>query len=1671
MMHLRSFWLTAIFLVVSCSVVQSQMWNGADSLYGNEWIRFNQSYYKIKIADDGVYRITYQTLINSGLPLSEIEGSRFQLYCLGKEVPVYLSTNGLLSDTDFIEFYGKKNRGELDGFMYSNPGAEQLNPEYSMVTDTAAYFLTWAPAGTPTLRYTDTPNDLSNLPPAEDWFWSRDLRVFNNRYLQRAYKFEEDISESIYDEGEGYGGNYANDQTVTFTPKFPFAAQEQAQVDIRFVASRDQAHQMQVKWPGINDTLLVFTGYDMRQLILRKNAALITASEPVNIKGLVDGSDRYALGFAQLEYPRAWNADNQKYIEGRLSANGLQQYIELGNFQAENTAPIFYDLSNRYRIVADWSGGLVKVKLPAANSTRSFAVVNAISGIRQVSQLSPVTFVQYAPADAEFLIVSHSFFFNDGQGNNWVQAYADYRQSIAGGQRITVVADVQQLYDQFAYGLNRHPLAIRNLAHYAQKHWRNFKYLFIIGKGREPQLVRTATQLAGAPTFFVPTWGSPGSDTQLACRLDSPVPVVPVGRLAATSPLHVKWYLDKISAHENPADLSEAGRAWHKEVIHLGGGGSASEQASIRQALQQMEEEIESNAFGGDVHSFFKTSSDPIQQAVSEELTNRINNGAALITFFGHAGTGGFDFSIDNPATYQNQGKYPVVSSLGCLSGQIHTNVTSVAEQFVLQENKGALAFFATVGYGFITSLTSVNQEFYRRLGGADYGKGIGDVLKSCIDRFKASTFIGNKVLLQQFTLNGDPSVVVSVGAAPDFLLKAADVQFIPNPINAQQDSFTLRFGLYNIGKAVSDSIVVKINRQMPGGVPFPVQQWKVESPKYKADLALRLPVLGESAVGFNRIFIEADEGNLVAEWPSPEAEQNNLLLDGQGNQGVDFYVFSNSAIPVYPPHFGIAGTQPLVLKANTTNALAPLQRYFMELDTTALFNSPFKKSKELYQSGGLLEWAPDGVNWQDSTVYYWRVSADTSGQPGFTWRYSSFVYLNGTTEGWWQSHYYQYAENRFQNLELPADSRTFKYLDDLKTIRVRNLIIADQINLPGVSVNNDPYGFLIYDQPVYQGLYVFVFDSLTINPWINTYPGQYGSHLGSPWAYWAHFPYRTTNAGDREKAITMLKDIIPSGNYVLIYTAQTTTAGYKPEEWAADSLSLGVNLFQVLEAQGAQLLRSTATGGAKPYVFFYKKDDPAFTPYEYLGDSTELIEKTFYVAGLWNEGQVSTQKLGPARSWHRLQWKVKDIQPQDFQHINLYGVRADSTAVLLATGLNSSDTTLEWVNAQEYPFLRLEFYSKDTLLRSSPQLGYWTVQYSGLPEAALATQALFDFQKDTLQQGESLRLDIAAANISTINMDSLLFRFSVLDPANALQISQDIRVAPLAANDSLQLRWNADTRNWRGPLRLFVDMNPDEDQPELYHFNNIAVKDFYVERDRRNPLLDVTFDGMHIMDRDLVSARPQIVIRLKDENPFLPLGDTSAVKVLLRRPGSVDVEEVPFAGGELRFFPASGNNNAAVVEWNPHFTESGLYALVVQGRDASGNVSGQLDYEVSFEVITEARLSNVLNYPNPFSTSTQFVYTLTGEAPPSYFAIEIMTISGRIVRTLTQDNLGPLRVGTHRTDFAWDGTDDYGDKLANGVYLYRIIAKDTLGKNFEQYDTGTDAFFKNKLGKLVILR
>mgnify|MGYP001173715626 FL=1 len=112
-----------------------------------------------------------------------------------------------------------------------------------------------------------------------------------------------------------------------------------------------------------------------------------------------------------------------------------------------------------------------------------------------------------------------------------------------------------------------------------------------------------------------------------------------------------------------------------------------------------------------------------------------------------------------------------------------------------------------------------------------------------------------------------------------------------------------------------------------------------------------------------------------------------------------------------------------------------------------------------------------------------------------------------------------------------------------------------------------------------------------------------------------------------------------------------------------------------------------------------------------------------------------------------------------------------------------------------------------------------------------------------------------------------------------------------------------------------------------------------------------------------------------------------------------------------------------------------GIHTLNLKAWDVMNNSSEtQIEFTVADD--NELELKHVLNYPNPFTTHTNFWFEHNKPGINLDVTIEVMTITGRIIKTINQKINTP---GNRSTEIFWDGKDEFGDKIARGVYLYSI--------------------------------
>lgn len=132
-----------------------------------------------------------------------------------------------------------------------------------------------------------------------------------------------------------------------------------------------------------------------------------------------------------------------------------------------------------------------------------------------------------------------------------------------------------------------------------------------------------------------------------------------------------------------------------------------------------------------------------------------------------------------------------------------------------------------------------------------------------------------------------------------------------------------------------------------------------------------------------------------------------------------------------------------------------------------------------------------------------------------------------------------------------------------------------------------------------------------------------------------------------------------------------------------------------------------------------------------------------------------------------------------------------------------------------------------------------------------------------------------------------------------------------------------------------------------------------------------------------------------------------------------------------------------------------GRHTLRLKAWDTFNN-SSESTTEFVVAPSAELALAHVLNYPNPFTTYTQFFFEHNRPCTTLDVQLQVFTVSGRLVKSIAQQVVCD---GFRGEPLAWDGRDDFGDRLGRGVYVYRLNVATPDGEKAEKFE------------KLVILR
>lgn len=1653
------------FLLISLSLLVSNLIFAQK--YGNEWINFNQDYYKIKIGKEGIYRIDSATLQSIGFPLGSVNPKNIQLWINGEEQPILVNgeNDGSFNSGDYIEFYGTYNDGKLDSSLYPNP-AEQPHQYMSLYSDTATYFLTYTASTQGKRIQVNNDNDYTGK-TADPYFLYEQIIWYNNKNGGQSYDglgFAAEGFHSEYTEGEGWALQFSGGGTkVTFLT--PYISISGPRPFLQVLAHSRANNTSSYDANGFNNGIQIT--FDASGKLIEEKR--VTGYNKYYFEDSLDKSDIgsvftrfklassilaksiHSISYTKLTYPRLFNLNDSSNFH--FIYNSTNNFIRFSKYSITKSKPIVYDINNFSKSFGEIIGNELYCNLANSATQKNLYILDQTSIIPILSNnIKTYKFNELKLTSAVDYIIISNHLLDSG-----ANAYKDFLLSANGGNHNPYLSFTDDIYDQFYFGL-KHPMALQNFCKFSINNSPSLKFLLLLGKGQKYPNARY-NLIISKYLDLVPTYGTPPTDYFFTSGYNGSTfePLLATGRIPASTNNQIKNYLEKLNNH-----AQNGYQPWKKNILQLAGGNNASEVKQFSTYQNTFYRISQESKWGASRKLITKQDPSPIDSSLKSKIQSEINNGYGLVDYFGHGSTQASDIDLGSAYQLKNQNKYTFFYFNGCGLGNTFDG-SSLAEDFLFTKDKGALGWMAGTTFGYISELYYYAIQFHTFLTqntDLTFAENIAKTIKST--QIPSSYY--NRAQSRQMVYMGDPSIKLFDAEKPDYSTEITKTYIYPRKATADLDSFALVIHIQNTALYTLDSFTVSISQTLPNNKILHFKPLLTKAIGNKDSIIFWIKNNKENKVfGVNTFTISIDTANQIEE-QGPSGESNNI-------SSFQHFFSSNNAQILFPKKDAIVNSTSVELIAQSFTYAENSTNFIFEIDTVPYFNSPYKRSSGLINSKYLVK-THFALLPKDSIDYYWRVKIDDGSN---NWDVSTFSMIYDSPNGWSQGY-----KGKFISLE----KQDITYDTNFNLNYLTHQSIGYGITSGGKNsgaqrtIWHDGYP-LNWGYFVTQGIAVVAYSSFneerycmssTFNqtsksPWWtipNSIQNKYYFPAGK--AKTCHYLYNTFNKVDRDSFLFLLKNIPPNYNLVIYNGTETNIKNWEQE------------IFDELSKFGA--LKIFTLNDGDPFVFVGKRGFQPGEALEKMADPNDQIPTpqqsftfplTFDI--LSDSGLIYSNIIGPAKSWKYFYRTLnKPDNNNDKVKFNIYGITKSGGISRVITDISTREIDLSGVDAKLYPYLKIEADIEDSVYKTPIGIDRWTVLYDGYPEGLINPPATLYQNKDTLEEGDTLVVKIAYSNISAFNMDSVLILTTSINDRNTKDTLELKKYKVLKSNDSIIIVRKLYTKGLSGLNMLTITVNPEMAQPEEYLFNNSWQFSYFIKTDQKNPYLDVVFDGRHITNLDIVSPNPSITISASDENKFFYLNDPSYFRVKLKEPGKNAYRELEVTSDTFNFVSAKGPNDKSKLVFNPTNLKDGIYELAVTVRDVKGNFASDEDYKIAFQVITKSTITNVYPYPNPFTTKTKFIFTLTGDKTPDYLKISVISVSGTIVKEITLDELGPLNIGNNITKYEWNGTDTYGDKLANGVYLYKVTAK-LDGKEIELGESAGDTFFKKGFGKLYIMR
>ncbi|MBW8052084.1 MAG: T9SS type A sorting domain-containing protein, partial [Cytophagales bacterium] len=202
---------------------------------------------------------------------------------------------------------------------------------------------------------------------------------------------------------------------------------------------------------------------------------------------------------------------------------------------------------------------------------------------------------------------------------------------------------------------------------------------------------------------------------------------------------------------------------------------------------------------------------------------------------------------------------------------------------------------------------------------------------------------------------------------------------------------------------------------------------------------------------------------------------------------------------------------------------------------------------------------------------------------------------------------------------------------------------------------------------------------------------------------------------------------------------------------------------------------------------------------------------------------------------------------------------------------------------------------------------------------------------------------------------------------------------------------------------------------------------------DNDAPLIDLFMDDESFVFGGITGQNTDLIAQLFDSSGINVAGtgigheitailDNNSEKVIVLNEYYI-TELDSFQAGTVKY-PlknlSQGNHSLRFKAWDTYNNSAESYIEFIVANDA------------------DIALEHVLNYPNPFSTNTTFHFDHNRAGDDLNAQVQIYTISGKLIKTINS-YIPAESSNAHISDLKWNGRDDFGNKIGNGVYIYKV--------------------------------